>query len=543
MAKTRRPASRAWGALAAHSDQQKRRKIIDLFAEDGRRAAAWTLTVGPLGFDFSKTHADRETLRGFAALYREAGFARWRRRLFAGGIVNTSEKRPALHTALRAPAPPLKDAEGAAVAALVRGEERRLRAFVRGVREGRILAQDGRPYAHVLHLGIGGSALGPAMVLAALRHSIAPQFDIEIIANVDGAALAPVLARFDPRRTLVIIASKTFTTTETLTNAATTLDWLRAAGIDAPRAQVVGATAQVDAALAFGLPREAIFSFADWVGGRYSLWSAVGLPAALGLGWRGFAGLLEGAAMMDAHFTAAKWPANAPMLAAALDVWYASFWRAETRAVFAYDERLRLLIPYLQQLEMESNGKSVGRDGAPVKHPTAPITWGGVGTDSQHAVFQLLHQGSHLAPTEFIAVVKPDHPWPAHHRQLLANCFAQSAALMRGRSKREALARLTAGGMPARAAERLAAAKSFPGNRPSTTVLLDRLTPQALGALLAYYEHRTFAAGCLWGVNSFDQMGVELGKELAGQVAARLDGAAGAEDLDPSTQALLARIG
>lgn len=537
MAAVKTAAGDAWKNLAAHSRAQARIRIADLFAADPARVDAMTIAQGPLRFDFSKTHADDATLAAFHGLYRAVGFARWRTRLFKGAPINLSEGRPVLHTALR-------DAAGAgdAVAAFVKREQGRMRRFVNAVHGGKAVAQNGQPYRHVLHLGIGGSALGPDMVVAALKQGAPLKLDIDVVANVDGAALAPVLARLDPRQTLVVIASKTFTTTETLTNAATVLAWLKAAGIDAPAHQVVAATADPGAASRFGVAPEAIFAFAEWVGGRYSLWSAVGLPIALGLGWPVFDALLKGAADMDRHFQDAAWPYNAPMLAAALDVWYASFWKAATRAVFAYDDRLSLLVPYLQQLEMESNGKAVTRDGAALRYPTGPIVWGGIGTDCQHAVFQLLHQGTHLAPAEFIAVRRPDHPWADHHRQLLANCFAQSAALMRGRDKAEAAARLQAAGVKKADLARLAAAKTFPGNRPSVTILLDRLTPRALGALLAFYEHRTFAAGCLWQINSFDQMGVELGKELAKGLGAILDGAAGAADLDPSTRALLSAI-
>ncbi|GAB4141494.1 MAG: glucose-6-phosphate isomerase [Sphingomonadales bacterium] len=540
--KTNADARAAWRALQDHSKTQRRAHLNELFAADPRRVDAMTISHGPLRFDFAKTHADRASLAAFKALYDAVDFNRWRKQMFAGAAINQSEGRPVLHTALRDPSPIKRDKTGGDVADFLARETKRLRGFVRAVHAGKITAQDGQPYRHVLHLGIGGSALGPEMVVAALQDALRPKLDIAVVANVDGAALKPVLARLDAKRTLVVVASKTFTTTETLTNAATVMAWLRAAGIDAPARQMVAATANPRAAADFGIADDAIFAFADWVGGRYSLWSAVGLPIALALGWPAFEGLLKGAAEMDAHFKSARWPQNAPMLAAALDVWYASFWQAETRAVFAYDNRLALLVPYLQQLEMESNGKGVTRDGQAVRYSTGPIVWGGVGTDCQHAVFQLLHQGTHLVPAEFIAVRRPDHSWRGHHRQLLANCFAQSAALMRGRDQAEAGEKLLAAGVAEHDLGPLAAAKSFPGNRPSTTILIDRLTPQALGGLLAFYEHRTFAAGCLWRINSFDQMGVELGKELAKGVAAVLSGGGEASALDPSTQALLALL-
>ncbi|KPF73643.1 glucose-6-phosphate isomerase, partial [alpha proteobacterium AAP81b] len=375
----------------------------------------------------------------------------------------------------------------------------------------------------------GGSALGPALLVDALG----PRGDgpaVEIVANIDGTAFARAAAACDPLRTRVVVVSKTFTTTETMTNAATAMAWLAAAGVDNPQGRTIAVTAAPEKAHAWGAG--AVLPFAETVGGRYSLWSAVGLPLALRCGVPAWQALLAGAHAMDAHFATAPDAANAPLLAAQLDVWSARYLGRATRAVFAYDERLRLLPSFLQQLEMESNGKSVTRDGAPVAGPTATVTWGGVGTDAQHAVFQLLHQGTVVGPVEFVAVKEPGHALPdTHHRQLLANCFAQGAALMRGRTFGEALA--LSGGDAA-----LAHAKTFPGNRPSATILLDRLDPFTLGALLAFYEHRTFAGAVLMGINPFDQWGVELGKEMA---TAILKGGAGG--FDASTADLMARVG
>jgi glucose-6-phosphate isomerase len=379
----------------------------------------------------------------------------------------------------------------------------------------------------IVHIGIGGSALGPALLLDALgRDGDGPR--CHVVANIDGEALARVLPLCDPARTRVVLVSKTFTTTETMTNAATAIDWLAAAGIADPRARAIAVTAAPAKAAAWGAGT--VLPFAETVGGRYSLWSAVGLPFALRSGWDAWAALHEGAAAMDAHFQTAPLARNAPVLAGLFDVWAAHFRGLPVRGVFAYDERLRLLTAYLQQLEMESNGKRVTRDGAPVSGATAPVTWGGTGTDAQHAVFQLLHQGTVVGPAEFVAVRAPGNTMPpSHHRQLLANCFAQGAALMRGRSFDAALA-LSAGDSA------LAAAKTFPGNRPSATILLERLDPATLGALLAFYEHRTFVAAILLGINPFDQWGVELGKEMA---TAALAGDSGG--FDPSTASLMAR--
>jgi glucose-6-phosphate isomerase len=340
-----------------------------------------------------------------------------------------------------------------------------------------------------------------------------------VVSNVDGAALEEAVAGFDPQTTLLVIASKTFTTSETMLNARSALEWLAEGGVADPYGRVIALTAAPEKAIDFGVDETRVLPFGESVGGRYSLWSAIGFPAALALGWEAFEQLLEGAAAMDRHFRFAPVEKNAPILAAFVDRYYANLRGAETRAVFAYDERLRLLPSYLQQLEMESNGKSVTLDGTPVGRTTAPITWGGVGTDAQHAVFQLLHQGTHLVPTEFVAVIEPGHSYDEeHHRQLLINCFAQGAALMAGKPSDD----------PHR---------SYPGDRPSTTILLDRVDPGTLGALIAFYEHRTFANAALLGINPFDQFGVELGKQMAKAIDT------GGLDFDPSTEALIARAG
>ncbi len=488
--------------------------IAGLFAAEPGRLAALGLDVAGVHFDFSKLSASAEVIAALLALAKETDVAGWRAKLFAGAVVNPSEARAATHVAERGTGA-LADVVAAnaghaalgALAAQWRSE---------GVRD-------------VLHIGIGGSALGPALLVDALgRDGDGPR--IHVVANIDGEALARAIARCDPQRTRIIVVSKTFTTTETMTNAASALDWLRGAGIADPASRTAAVTAAPAKAQAWGAG--AVLPFAETVGGRYSLWSAVGLPLALRCGWADFEQLLAGANAMDAHFRDTRADRNAPLLAGLLDVWAARYRRQSTRAVFAYDERLRLLPSFLQQLEMESNGKSVTRDGVPVDAPTAAVTWGGTGTDAQHAVFQLLHQGTVVGPVEFVAVREPGHRLPAtHHRQLLANCFAQGAALMQGRSFDEALA-LTGGDRA------LAAAKTFPGNRPSATILLDRLDPMTLGALLAFYEHRTFVAAAVMGINPFDQMGVELGKEMATAVMAGGGGA-----FDASTADLMSRAG
>jgi glucose-6-phosphate isomerase len=458
-------------------------------------------------FDWTRLGLDRPVWAALEGLAAAMGVASWRDAMAAGAVVNPSEGRAATHMALRAP-----EARAS------------FRPAFRVAEELRSGAVD-----HVLHIGIGGSALGPALLLDALgRDGDGP--DVRVVANIDGEALFRATQGLDPARTAIIAVSKTFTTLETLTNLASALDWMRAGGVADPWSRVTAVTAARERALKAGVSPTYILDFAETVGGRYSLWSAVGLPLMVRAGVPAFESLLDGAAAMDRHFLDAPFATNAPMLAAAADIWFASVIASPTRGLFAYDERLRWLPSYLQQLEMESNGKSVTREGTPVATPTAPILWGGTGTDAQHAVFQLLHQGTHRDPVEFVAVARPGHGLAAvHHEQLLANCLAQGAALAAGRSHKEALA--AAGGD-----EALAAARTFPGNRPSSTHILDSLTPKRLGALLAFYEARTFSFAAMLGINPFDQWGVELGKEMA-MALVRKEG-----HPDPATAALMAFI-
>ena len=497
---------------------QLARQPVDIAAQfeiDPDRLQAFSLDVAGIHADLSKLALTSAVQAALADLAAASDLAGWRARLFAGDIVNPSEGRAATHIAERGMGTPASNEVAAAAASTVAAMAASLRS------EG---------ISHLIHIGIGGSALGPALLIDALgRDGDGPA--IEIVANIDGEALARALARCDPARTAIAVVSKTFTTTETLTNAASALPWLDAGGGTGARRRVIAITAAPERARAWGAGQ--VLPFAETVGGRYSLWSAVGLPLAVRCGPQALADLRAGAAAMDAHFRDAPLARNLPVLAGMADVWAARYQGQSTRAVFAYDERLRMLPSYLQQLEMESNGKRVTRDGGPVSGPTAAITWGGTGTDAQHAVFQLLHQGTVVGPVEFVAVRTPGHDLPAtHHRQLLANCFAQGAALLKGRSAEAALA--AAGGDAA-----LAAARSFPGNRPSATLLLDRLDPHTLGALIAFYEHRTFTAAVLMGINPFDQWGVELGKEMASAVMKGADSG----DFDPSTRDLMARAG
>ncbi|MEJ7926582.1 glucose-6-phosphate isomerase [Sphingobium sp. AN641] len=490
-------------ALAALS-QMPQIDLRTVFRTDPVRLSKYVLSHGPIRFDWSKTHLTDAVVAGFLDLADERGFATRRDALFAGEAVNVTEGRAAEHPAERGEGHP----ESVARAKIL---HQRMRALIDAIE-----AEALGPVRHILHIGIGGSALGPELIVDALDGDGA-RYDVAIVSNVDGVALERVMDRFDPAATLIAIASKTFTTTETMLNAASAINWMIEAGVDDPYGRVVALTAAPERAMEWGVDETRVLPFSESVGGRYSLWSSIGFPAALALGWDAFESLLEGAATMDRHFRLSDPRENAPLIAAFVDQYYAQVMKCQTRAVFAYDERLALLPSYLQQLEMESNGKGVTLDGAAVTGMTAPITWGGVGTDAQHAVFQLLHQGTVLTPVEFIASREPGHALdPAHHRALLVNCFAQGAALMQGRGN---------DADPARA---------YPGGRPSTTILLDDVTPHALGALIAFYEHRTFANAVLMGINPFDQFGVELGKEIARSI-----GAAGAKGFDPSTTALI----
>ncbi len=499
-----------WSRLNALPQQT----LADLFAADPVRVEALSTRLefgagedrGGALFDWSKTHLTSALLAEFAVLAEASQFNEMRRRLFAGEVVNPSEGRAAEHSALRGVGNPASVEEAEALRA-------RMRLLVSAIHDG--LLGDVR---HLIHIGIGGSALGPALAVDALARDLA-LVDVHVVSNIDGVALEAAFAACDPATTMIAVASKTYTTIETMTNAASALQWLEENGVADPLGRVVALTAAPEKAVEWGVDETRVLPFATSVGGRYSLWSSIGFPVALAIGVEEFEAMLAGAAAMDVHFRDAAVVENLPLRAAFADQYYTRLRGCQTRAVFCYDERLGLLADYLQQLEMESNGKSVTAEGAPVTFPTAPITWGGVGTDAQHAVFQLLHQGTNLVPVDFIASVAPgDQLDPAHHRILLMNCFAQGAALMAGKQSDD----------PARC---------YPGNRPSATILCDDLDPATLGALIAFHEHRTFANAVLMGINPFDQFGVELGKEIANKIEQ------GGESFDPSTKALLQAAG
>jgi glucose-6-phosphate isomerase len=491
-----------WQALEAHHRALREMRMSDLFAKDTDRAKRFTATAANLRLDYSKNRITEETMALLRKLAQAADLKGWTEKLFSGAAVNSSENRPALHTALRQKSGRI-DVGGSDVIGEIAGVRGRMRKFAEAVRDGSWTVHTDTRITDVVHIGIGGSDLGPRMVVEALRPSTAP-LRVRFASSLDDAELTAALEGLVPASTLFIVASKSFTTPETLANATLARNWL----LDALKEEAlvkghfVALTSKPDIARKFGVDPANIYPMWDWVGGRYSLWSSIGLPIALALGSGELEALLDGAAGMDNHFRSAPLDQNLPATLALLSVWYTNFFGAETQAVLPYDWRLRLLPPWLQQVAMESNGKSVTRDGAPVPCATSPIVWGSSGNDGQHAYFQALHQGTHLVPVDFIAALEGG----PSRQALLANCFAQSEALMMGRSAQDA-------GGPH---------KAMPGNRPSNTITFRRLDAATLGALLAMYEHKTFVEGVIWGINSFDQWGVELGKVLAARIEPEL---------------------
>ena len=521
----------AWAALQGHFEAHGRDlDLREAFARDPHRFESMALQAPEVFADLSKNRWDLMTRKLLVQLAQEVGLEARRDAMLAGEPINTTEGRAVLHTALRAP--PGQGLFSAEVHAVLD----RMLAFAEAVRD-----TSASGIRHVVNIGIGGSDLGPQMVVPALDAYAHPGITLHFVSNVDGHDIAPVLRQLRPDNTLFIIASKTFTTQETMANAAVARQWfLDQGGTDIGR-HFVGATTNLAAAAAFGI--HTTFGFWDWVGGRYSLWSAIGLPIAMAIGRAHFRALLDGAHAMDRHFADTPLQANLPALLGLLDVWYRNFHRFTSRSVAPYHQGLKRLPAYLQQLEMESNGKCVDLAGAPLPFGTSPVVWGEPGTNGQHAYFQMLHQGSDVIPVEFIAVKHPSHPYVDLHAKALANCLAQSQALMLGQSTEAALANKAPTASAALGALTVARHRTFPGNRPSTTLLLDTLTPRALGALVALYEHRVFTSGAVWGINSFDQWGVELGKALAGDLLPRLTAAeVDGSGLDGSTAGLLARL-
>ena len=519
----------AWARLQAHYDANfeagdcassgRAFDLRDAFANDPDRFAALSQTAPHVFADLSKNLTDASTERLLFGLARECGVEAHRDAMFAGEHINTTEDRAVLHTLLRCPAASASGSDTSASPALA-ANLREVHVTLDAMLAYAEYIRADHTITDVVNIGIGGSDLGPQMAVLALSEFVAPGKRFHFVSNVDGQELAGVLKGLAPEHTLFLIASKTFTTAETMTNAQSAKRWFRqAGGVDVAR-HFAGLTTNEAAARAFGI--ESTFGFRDWVGGRYSLWSAIGLPIALAIGAEGFRALLAGAHAMDEHFRTAPLEQNLPVRLGLLDVWYRNFHGFTTRSIAPYNSALKRVPAYLQQLEMESNGKQVDADGDALGFGTSPVLWGEPGTNGQHAYFQMLHQGTDVTPLELIAVREASHDLDGHHVKLMANALAQAQALMLGRAD--------AGGH-----------KNFPGNRPSTFFILEKLTPEALGAFLAMYEHRVFTSGAVWGINSFDQWGVELGKVLAQDIALRLD-SGDVSGLDASTAGLLQRL-
>ncbi len=535
---------RAWATLEQHRDRVAPLHLRDLFAGDPDRFHRFTLRHDDLLYDYAKQRVTTETMALMHELARAADLAGWIDRMFSGEHINPTEDRAAFHVALRSRSTAPMRIDGRDVMPDVRGVLERMRAFADRIRAGEWLGATGRPVRNIINIGIGGSDLGPAMAdqaLAKLRH---PGLVLRHVSNVDGADIERALAGLDPATTLVIVASKTFTTQETMTNAATARAWLVGQLGEAAVARHFAAVSTArEAVAAFGISADTTFGFWDWVGGRYSLWSAIGLPLMIAIGPEAFDRLLDGAHAIDRHFRDAPLDANIPVAMALVGIWNTNFLGARAHAVLPYDHRLRRFPAYLQQLEMESNGKSVGRDGRPIRHATCPIVFGEPGTNGQHAFVQLFHQGPDPVPTDFLAPVEASHDLADHHDILLANMIAQSQALAIGEDEAEARAAMLAAGVDRATADRLAPHRAFPGNRPSSTILFRQLDPYTLGRLIALYEHKVFVQGVIWGINSFDQWGVELGKTLARRVLPELSlDALPAEGQDGSTAGLIAHV-
>ncbi|MFI2478811.1 glucose-6-phosphate isomerase [Nocardia xishanensis] len=521
--------SPAWRQLESHRNDLIGTRISDLFEVHPNRGPEMTIEYDGVVLDYSKNLVTAATIDSLVRLAEERQLAAGIEAMFGGANLNLTEGRAVLHTALRAPAHAVVEVDGHNVIPDIQRVLERMEQFAAAVRSGRWHGATGKRIRAVVNIGIGGSDLGPAMAYQALREHASDALEVRYVSNIDGHDLARALHGLDPATTLFVVSSKTFTTVETLTNARAAREWLLAAVGDpaAVARHFVAVSANAREVAAFGIDPGNMFEFWDWVGGRYSLWSAIGLSVMIAIGPEGFRQLLAGAHSMDRHFRTAPLAGNIPVLLGLLGVWYRNFWDAQTQAVLPYDQRLSRLPAYLQQLDMESNGKSIDRDGRAVAMGTAPIVWGEPGTNGQHAFFQLLHQGTVFVPCDFIGVLKPDHGLAEHHDLLMANLFAQTEAL-------------AFGGPEPDGPSELRAHRRFPGDRPSNTILLASLTPYLLGQVIALYEHKVFTQGWIWGVNSFDQWGVELGKVLATRIFEEIV----AEDEskhDSSTNALIGR--
>jgi len=539
MAKAGRKAS--FTSLDKHRKRLEEQPMRVQFALDPNRFKRYSASGAGILLDYSKNRIDEDTMAALFDLVRAAGVEERRDQMCEGEHINITEDRAVMHMALRYQGDHPVPVDGKDVMPDIRAVLAAVETYTNAIRSGEIRGHGGEQFTDVVNIGIGGSDLGPAMVTLALEPYTRADLHAHYVSNVDGAHIHDILKRLDPKRTLFIVASKTFTTDETMTNANTAREWIAdTLGEVAVPNHFAAVSTNIPACAKFGIREDRIFGFWDWVGGRYSVWSAIGLPIAIAVGYDNFAKFLAGADAMDRHFLTAPLEENLPVIMAMLGVWYRNVWGFSTHAVLPYDQRLSRFAAYLQQQDMESNGKSVTLSGKPVGWSTGPIVWGEPGTNGQHAFYQLIHQGTDVIPADFMIAARPHESLPPHHDKLVANVLAQSEALMLGKTEEEVVGELKAQGLDKAKIKELTPHKVFPGNRPSNTLFYEQLTPETLGSLVALYEHKVFTQGVIWNVNSYDQWGVELGKQLAKALLPKVEGKQSGEGHDSSTQGLLA---
>ena len=530
-----------WQSLANKADSIKQTHMRDMFAADPERAKRYSASACGLDIDFSKNILDDEVLNLLKELLSECKITEKRDAMFAGEKINATEGRAVLHTALRNKSTSPIMVEGKDIMPEVRETLAKMKAFVANIHDGKHKGYTGKPVKQIVAIGIGGSFLGPKIMTEALKPYQTSKVKVHFVANVDGCHINDVLGTVDHEETLIVMSSKSFSTQETLQNTTTAKEWFLASGGSQQdiASHFVAISSNVPAAVEFGIDENNIFPMWDWVGGRYSLWSAIGLPIALALGFEHFEALLDGAYEMDKHFVDAPMQSNLPMLLAVLGIWYRHFFDAQSQVLLPYYHYLRGLPAYVQQLDMESNGKQVNMQGERIDYPTGPIIWGSEGTNGQHSFHQLIHQGAGCMPIDFIFPLTAANSNVQHHAMLASNCFGQAQALMQGKTFEECFEDLSGKGLSESERSQLAQHKTMPGNKPSNTICFNALTPNILGALIAMYEHKVFVQGAVWGLNSFDQWGVELGKELGNKVLAGLSGDVALSEFDTSTSTLI----
>jgi len=536
-----RQALSSWKKLNILAKDKKSQHMNTLFAEDSQRFDKFSIELPRLLLDYSKNLIDTETMESLLALAEETQVPEWRSKMFSGEKINTTENRAVLHTALRRQSDEALIVDGENLTEQVKGQLADMEIFVNKVRQGHWLGYSGKRITDIVNIGVGGSNLGPQMVTEALKHYSDNSVNVHYVSNVDGSQIVEILRPLNPEKVLFIVSSKTFTTAETMTNAKTAINWLTSSSFDqkAVAKHFVAVTANKENAMSFGIGEENIFDMWDWVGGRFSLWSGIGLPIALDLGFEQFTALLKGANEMDEHFLNAPMKDNMPVIMALISVWNTTFLGSQSQAILPYDQTLHMLSAYLQQAEMESNGKSVSWDGSEIDYATVPTIWGEVGINGQHAFYQYLHQSNNVVPADFIGSIASVTPVEGHHEILMANFFAQTQALMSGVDEEQVRADLKAKGRTDEYIETVAPHKVHKGNRPTNTILLKRIDPCTLGCLIAAYEHKIFVQGIILQVCSFDQWGVELGKGLASKIQNELESDANLDNHDCSTRNLM----